>query len=571
MWSPDGARDLRRDRPAARQRPRGRDRGPRLVDEPGSGHGRSRTTGDAALLTADRVGRGEIFFLADASPLENAYLARADNAAFALGLAGDATAAGRVRRRRARLRRDAAGSARSRRRGRSRSRVLAVAAVVLAWSRSRRFGPPDRPARELPPAARRVRARARRLARAHSRSRARARADATVGRDRASRGARTCRPDASPEEIDRAAIALGYSEVGTRRDLAPADRRRRRARAGPAGLALVATRWENDVNELRDRVVREVRKVVVGQDGVVEVLLASVTVGGHLLLEGVPGVAKTLLANAFARAIGVEFRRVQFTPDMLPSDLTGTMTLRVGRARVPARSGVHQPAARRRDQPDAAEDAGRAARGDAGAPGERRRASRARSPIRSSSSRRRTRSSTKARTRCPRRSSTASSPRSTSATRAPTTKPRCSGSRTTASRRRRSTDVQAVTSPAELIEARAVVDATTVSDAIVGYVVALVRRTRELPSVSLGASPRGAVHLLAAAKAVGPARGPRLRDARRRRRGRARGAPPPAPAPARGRARALHRRRRGRDRDLDRSRARDEPREPGAAGRDRAR
>src|SRR5213592_2917019 len=76
--------------------------------------------------------------------------------------------------------------------------------------------------------------------------------------------------------------------------------------------------------------VQEIRKVVVGQDGVVEVLLASVTVGGHLLLEGVPGVAKTLLASAVARALGLEFRRVQFTPDMLPSDLTGTSTLRAG-------------------------------------------------------------------------------------------------------------------------------------------------------------------------------------------------------------------------------------------------
>jgi MoxR-like ATPase len=84
------------------------------------------------------------------------------------------------------------------------------------------------------------------------------------------------------------------------------------------------------VNELRDRVVREVRKVVVGQDHVVEIMIAASSVGGHLLLEGVPGVAKTLLANAFARAVGVEFRRVQFTPDMLPSDLTGTMTLRGG-------------------------------------------------------------------------------------------------------------------------------------------------------------------------------------------------------------------------------------------------
>jgi len=82
------------------------------------------------------------------------------------------------------------------------------------------------------------------------------------------------------------------------------------------------------VKELRDRVLREVGKVVVGQDHVAEVLLAATAVGGHVLLEGVPGVAKTLLANAFARAIGVDFRRVQFTPDMLPSDLTGTMTLR---------------------------------------------------------------------------------------------------------------------------------------------------------------------------------------------------------------------------------------------------
>src|SRR5258708_19877674 len=84
------------------------------------------------------------------------------------------------------------------------------------------------------------------------------------------------------------------------------------------------------MKDLRDRIVREIRKVVVGQDHVVEVLIAATAVGGHVLLEGVPGVAKTLLANAYARAIGVDFRRVQFTPDMLPSDLTGTMTLRGG-------------------------------------------------------------------------------------------------------------------------------------------------------------------------------------------------------------------------------------------------
>ena len=84
------------------------------------------------------------------------------------------------------------------------------------------------------------------------------------------------------------------------------------------------------MRSLRDRVVAEVGKVVVGQDDVVESLVAAVLVGGHVLLEGVPGVAKTLVANATARALGLDFRRVQFTPDMLPSDLTGTMVLTGG-------------------------------------------------------------------------------------------------------------------------------------------------------------------------------------------------------------------------------------------------
>src|SRR5947207_14271085 len=82
------------------------------------------------------------------------------------------------------------------------------------------------------------------------------------------------------------------------------------------------------MRDLRDRVSAEVSKVVVGQSDVVDLLLAAVAVNGHVLIEGVPGVAKTLVANATAQALGVSFRRVQFTPDMLPSDLTGTMTLR---------------------------------------------------------------------------------------------------------------------------------------------------------------------------------------------------------------------------------------------------
>ena len=79
---------------------------------------------------------------------------------------------------------------------------------------------------------------------------------------------------------------------------------------------------------LRAAVGSEVAKAVVGHDDALDVVVVALAAGGHVLLEGVPGVAKTLLAAATARALGLEFKRVQFTPDMLPSDITGTMTLR---------------------------------------------------------------------------------------------------------------------------------------------------------------------------------------------------------------------------------------------------
>ena len=81
------------------------------------------------------------------------------------------------------------------------------------------------------------------------------------------------------------------------------------------------------MRDLRNRIAAEVRKVVVGQDEAIDMLVIAIGVGGHVLLEGVPGTAKTLLANAFARTSGLSFRRVQFTPDMLPADITGNITL----------------------------------------------------------------------------------------------------------------------------------------------------------------------------------------------------------------------------------------------------
>jgi len=71
----------------------------------------------------------------------------------------------------------------------------------------------------------------------------------------------------------------------------------------------------------------EVGKVVVGQEGTVSGLVAALLVRGHVLLEGVPGVAKTLLVKALAAALDVEFKRVQFTPDLMPSDVTGQSIL----------------------------------------------------------------------------------------------------------------------------------------------------------------------------------------------------------------------------------------------------
>jgi MoxR-like ATPase len=220
-----------------------------------------------------------------------------------------------------------------------------------------------------------------------------------------------------------------------------------------------------------------------------------------VLLEGVPGVAKTLLANAFARATGVQFRRVQFTPDMLPSDLTGTMTLRAGELvfrpgpvftnilladeinRTPPKTQAALLESMQERQvtvdgtphplpepfmvvatqnpieyegtyplPEAQLDRF-LAKLDVGYPNERAEVAMLHLAHRGV---------------------------------APATLD----------------DVRPVTTPAEVVAARELVDATTVQDSVVDYVVALVRRTRELPSVALGASPRAAVHLLAAAKAA---------------------------------------------------------------------
>jgi MoxR-like ATPase len=77
-------------------------------------------------------------------------------------------------------------------------------------------------------------------------------------------------------------------------------------------------------SQVRASSLAEVRKAVVGQDDPLELMLCGLICGGHVLLEGVPGVAKTLMAKALARSISADFKRIQFTPDLMPADILGT-------------------------------------------------------------------------------------------------------------------------------------------------------------------------------------------------------------------------------------------------------
>jgi MoxR-like ATPase len=256
----------------------------------------------------------------------------------------------------------------------------------------------------------------------------------------------------------------------------------------------------DEMQELRRRIGVEIEAVVVGQHEVIDLLLTALVLGGHVLLQGVPGVAKSLLADTFARTIDGEFRRVQFTPDMLPSDLTGTMTLRSGELafrpgpvfanvlladeinRTPPKTqsalleamqerqvsvdgrphGLPDPFLVVATQnpieyegtyplPEAQLDRF-LVQGIVGYPDEREELAVLRLQRRGVAS--------------------------------PSLE-----------------RVRAVLDGPALQQARETVDRTTVSDEVVAYVAAVARATRTLPSVSLGASPRAAVHLLAVSKA----------------------------------------------------------------------
>ena len=255
------------------------------------------------------------------------------------------------------------------------------------------------------------------------------------------------------------------------------------------------------MRDLRDRVTAEVAKVVIGQDDVTEALLLAAVVGGHVLLEGVPGVAKTLLADTFARALDVEFGRVQFTPDMLPSDLTGTMTLR--RDELVFRPGPIFTSVLLADEINRTPPKTQAALleamqehhvtvdGQPHALPDPFLVVATQNPIEYEGTyplpeAQLDRFLFKVKVGYP------SEENERAMLGLARSGLRPSGSRT----------VAAVATSDDLRIARGLVDETTVSSEVAAYVTAIVRQTRALPAVEVGASPRAAVHLLAASKAA---------------------------------------------------------------------
>ena len=146
----------------------------------------------------------------------------------------------------------------------------------------------------------------------------------------------------APRGLSTAGLIGWLQRVGTARNVATdcgpliaeaamLGESRMRNPASLVRLAREIDRWKGeilmdvqDIRAIADGMRGEIRKAVVGQDEVIDLMLTSLLAGGHILLEGVPGTAKTLITRAFAASLALQFGRIQFTPDLMPGDVLGT-------------------------------------------------------------------------------------------------------------------------------------------------------------------------------------------------------------------------------------------------------
>ena len=255
------------------------------------------------------------------------------------------------------------------------------------------------------------------------------------------------------------------------------------------------------MKEVRERLSNEISKVVVGQQRMVDAALIAMATGGHILVEGAPGTAKTLLASVLARACGGTFRRVQCTPDLLPSDITGTLTLRGEELAFrpgPVFTNILLAAELNRTPPKTQAALLEAMQeGQVTVDGVPRplpipfMVIATENPIEYEGTyplpeAQLDRFLLKMRIDYPSAAEeiamlhlarTGISPANIA-------------------------DVQPVILPDDILTLRQNVSMVNATDEVISYIAGIVRRTRELPSVSLGASPRAAVHLLAASRAL---------------------------------------------------------------------